>query len=182
MGRALIMSKVNEMKKQEMVELVASNFDNVLNTIVSYAISSRYNNIADYRLYSILRVNPADIRDVLNVLYKQDMITVKQVGTFKVITPTSKAYKTTVQNRPVSKADCKKVFMAIMKYEYENTRWLNVANNVLERTVGRSVGVITLDNALAKLIKAGYIEAKVVGSTTLYNSTPLGRKKAMLNN
>lgn len=177
MSKEITTNTIREQITQEI-----SNLNEVLNTIVSYAMSSRYGNIADYRLYSILHAKPVEVRDALNMLYKQGMITVKPMGTFKLITPTSKAYKSTTKNRPVSKADCKKVFMAVMKYEYENTKWLNVAASTLERTVGRSVGVITLDNALTKLLNAGYIEAKVVGSMTVYNSTALGRGKVIANN
>ena len=150
-----------------------------LEVIVRCSAKSSYGNITDYNLYNVMKVKAPELRDTLNALYKEGLITVKSLEKYKLITPTPKAYAIChVSFVKVPKETCMKVFSDILKYETLNERYINVSLATLERCTGMQVGVLTLGNALDKLEGAGYVTSKRLSDKmTVYTTTKLGRDR-----
>lgn len=147
----------------------------LIKNIIALSIQSRYGNVMDTALYRHTGIAPQVAAPALNTLYKEGMITVQKTKGLTLIRPTALAIKTYPNARPVSREVCMTVFKTILDIADNNKPHFNASYVDVSKACAHKVGHVTLDNAISKLLQAGYIRAsKPTANMTVYVATKKG--------
>lgn len=133
----------------------------VIKAILTMAAEGTTGMVGHNALIIRLNLDPKEVNKVLNELFQRGLITMQMHDGLKYIASTHLLYNACPALRPIAKCDFFNAFKAITICCKANERYHNTSVGKA-RHFANTLGVIVFDRALDRLVKASYVEVKVI--------------------